>query len=82
MEKVLQEFRLVETDDGFRIEIRGDKEALRSWLTGFGPWPRRRRWGGMPPFFPFRPRFWRHWALWCGPWWAAETSEESKSTAA
>jgi len=28
-EKVIQEVRIVETDDGFRIEIKGDKERLR-----------------------------------------------------
>ena len=34
-EKVLHEVRFVETDDGFRIEIRGDKEKIRE--MGFGP---------------------------------------------
>jgi len=82
MEKVIQELRVVETDDGFRIEIKGDKEALRSWLTGFGPWGRGRRRSGMPPFFRFGPRFWRHWAAWCGPWWAEETGEESEPESA
>jgi hypothetical protein len=37
MEKVINEFRVVETDDGFRIEIRGDKEVIRRMLSGFGP---------------------------------------------
>ena len=32
MEKIISEWRIVETDDGFRIEIKGDKEALRGWL--------------------------------------------------
>lgn len=32
MEKIISEWRVVETDDGFRIEIKGDKEALRGWL--------------------------------------------------
>ena len=32
MEKVISEWRVVETDDGFRVEIKGDKEALRGWL--------------------------------------------------
>jgi len=32
MEKVISEWRIVETDDGFRIEIKGDKEALRRWM--------------------------------------------------
>ncbi len=41
-EKVIHEVRMVETDDGFRIEIKGDKERLRE--MGFGK--------GMLPF-PF-----------------------------
>ena len=41
MEKVINEFRVVETEDGFRIEIKGDKEAIRRMLRGFG----------MPGFF-------------------------------
>ena len=52
MEKVISEWRVVETDDGFRIEIKGDKEAMRECLKHrghhgpmhfarrmrFGPW--------------------------------------------
>ncbi|MCO5183118.1 MAG: hypothetical protein M9928_14140 [Anaerolineae bacterium] len=34
-EKVLQEIRFIETDDGFRIEAKGDKEQLKA--MGFGP---------------------------------------------
>ena len=42
MEKVCCEFRLgedlemkcVETDDGFRIELKGDKEKLRNHIPG------------------------------------------------
>ena len=36
MEKVINEIRVIETDDGFRIEIKGDKEAIRRMLSGFG----------------------------------------------
>lgn len=82
MEKVIREFRVIETDDGFRIEIKGDKEAIRPWLAGFGHWGHRRRHGGMHPFFRFGPRFWGRWADWCGPWWAEETSEEPESKSA
>ena len=28
-EKVLHEVRFIETDDGFRIEVKGDKEKIR-----------------------------------------------------
>jgi hypothetical protein len=34
-EKVLHEVRFIETDDGFRIEVKGDKERIRQ--MGFGP---------------------------------------------
>jgi hypothetical protein len=58
MEKVLQEFRIIETDEGFRIEIKGDKEQLRDFVMNLDP----RQWGPMhhgpfPP--PFMGRF-RH----------------------
>jgi len=39
-EKVVYELRVVKTEDGFRVEVKGDKEALRD--LDFGP--------GMPPF--------------------------------
>jgi hypothetical protein len=34
-DKVIHEIRIIETDDGFRIEIKGDKERLKE--MGFGP---------------------------------------------
>ena len=33
-EKVLHEFKLIETEDGFRMEVKGDKERLKK--MGFG----------------------------------------------
>ncbi len=45
-EKVIHEVRVIETDDGFRIEVKGDKERMRK--LGLEPrkrkdfWPRRR----------------------------------------
>jgi hypothetical protein len=61
MEKILQEFRIIETDDGFRIEIKGDKEQLREFVMNLDP----RRWmhgesehgWGPFPFGPGGPRF-------------------------
>jgi hypothetical protein len=35
-EKVINEFRVIETDDGYRIEIKGDKEHLKKFLHGSG----------------------------------------------
>lgn len=61
MEKIINEFRVVETDDGFRIEIKGDKEKIRSFISGFGGPRHWRHWGPGPGghwgAFPFGP--WR-----------------------
>jgi hypothetical protein len=35
MEKVLSEWKIVETDEGYRIEIKGDKQAMREWVERF-----------------------------------------------
>jgi hypothetical protein len=51
-DKVIHEVRVIETDDGFRIEVKGDKERIRKmgfehgFGHGFGPgmgFRRRRR---------------------------------------
>ncbi len=82
MEQVISEFRVIETDDGFRIEIKGDKEKLRSFFKGAGGpgsmhFGHRGGWRGPwgKPGFP--PGFWR----WMGPWWSYwgfEPEEEEK----
>jgi hypothetical protein len=55
MEKIIQEFRIIETDDGFRIEIKGDKEQLRDFVMNLDPrnWGHHRGmpWGPPPPFW-------------------------------
>jgi hypothetical protein len=74
MENVITEFKIIETEDGFRIEIKGDKEKLRPFITGSG-WPKggRHRHGRGPGFgrgpfrFGFPPMFWMN----MGPWWGA-----------
>ncbi len=66
MEKVIREWRIVETDDGFRIEIKGDKETMRDWVNTIGThgalrrarrWKRFAAWGPMGG--PCGPRPWR-----------------------
>ncbi len=62
MEKVIQEFRIIETDDGFRIEIKGDKEQLREFVMSLDPRHWMHHGGGewKPPFggpFPWKMRF-------------------------
>ncbi|MFQ5612617.1 MAG: hypothetical protein ACE5H9_10845 [Anaerolineae bacterium] len=83
MEKVINEFKVVETDDGFRIEIKGDKEAIRRMLGIFGG---KSPFGPKGPFgrgfgFGFGPRFWAGFGC-CDAWgWAKEDEESSQKTA-
>lgn len=50
VEEVIHEVKIIETDDGYRIEIKGDKERLKRWFDRmpFGM--------GMPFDFGFRAR--------------------------
>jgi len=69
MEQVIQEFRIIETDDGFRIEIKGNKEVIRRLLGFFARQWARHRHGRRPFGAGFGPRFspfyWGpHWAGW------------------
>ena len=73
MEKVIKEFEIVETDDGFRIEIKGDKETIRQMLENAGP---QRFFGGKSPFGG-GPIFWDWLGGWCSFW--EETAEKKKS---
>lgn len=84
MEKVIQEFKIVETDDGFRIEIKGDKEKIRDFVMGIDPrnwggpwgWGRHHRHGGRrgPWVFAGKMRFGPPW-MW---WWCGGEEEEEK----
>jgi hypothetical protein len=86
MEKIINEFRVIETDDGFRIEIKGDKEKMKDFMHGFGShrgWNfrggRRRRHGWGPFGFGMDPMMWVHGAPWWGPWdFDQEDEEEAK----
>jgi hypothetical protein len=79
MEQVISEFKVTETEDGFRIEIKGNKEAIRRMLSGFGP---HSFFEGGAPFrhgfrFGFGPGFWAGFGGCCGPW---EEAREEKTT--
>jgi hypothetical protein len=82
MERVISEFRLVETDDGYRLEVKGDKEAMRKAMGDF--WQRRHAHRGFPfpPFGGFGP--WqhhaRHWGGCCGPEEGGEQPAEGKKS--
>ena len=79
MEKIISEFKVVETKDGFRIEIKGDKEALRRLLKGSGP---RDFFKSGMPFgrgfrFDFGPGFGAGFG--CGSWWNTEDGQTKKA---
>jgi len=67
MEKVIGEFKIVETEEGYRIEIKGDKEKMKEMFSGL-------RWGKFRsrhfhPFgFGFGRGFWGEMGPWCC-WW-------------
>ena len=85
MEKVINEFKVIETDDGFRIEIKGDKEAIREMWGNFGPRGFRghKRKHGRDFGFGFGPHFWTHFGGRYGPWeWEEEEEEEDTPQAA
>jgi hypothetical protein len=71
-EKLLHEIRIVETDDGFRIEIKGDKERLKAMLDkGAFPFGFGRMEGGHGPFHHRGPRgFGFRFGRRHGPWWS------------
>jgi hypothetical protein len=77
MEKMINDFKIIETEDGFRVEIKGDKEAIRRMLSGFGfcgsPRTDTSSGGGFNPCSDFMSGF----ASWCGS--RKKTKEKSQS---
>jgi hypothetical protein len=53
MEEVLHEMRIVETEDGYRLEIKGDKERMKKFFE------EHRRGVPCPPPFMLPFMFWR-----------------------
>jgi hypothetical protein len=74
-DKVISEFKVVETEDGYRIEIKGNKEQLKKMFEhrgmGFGPGMGFRRHHGFGPFGFFRHGPWGR-----GPWGYGPMDEE------
>ena len=70
MENVISEFRIVETDDDYRIEIKGDKEAIKAVMRGL---PFKHGHGGPGHFF-FRRRAKRAMGF-CCPWVVEEAGQ-------
>lgn len=79
MEQVISEFKIIETDDGYRIEIKGDKARLKQLFERGpfgarmgGPFGFRGPMGG-PLGWMFGRHHWGH-----GPWgWHFGEEEES-----
>ena len=77
-EKVIYEVRLIETEDGLRIEMKGDKERMREFvhrkrMRHFGhreEWREWSRWGR---------EFGRSWCF--GPWWCDEPESKDEPKA-
>jgi hypothetical protein len=84
MEKVINELRVIETDDGFRVEIKGDKEKIKAFMSDIGSHKRRhgrggRSWGPVP----FGPWMWMKAAACHGPWdFEVEEEQPEKPTKA
>jgi len=82
MERIVNEFRVIETDDGFRIEIKGDKEKIRSLLSGFGRHRDKSHWRAHHRHAP-----WEGFGFHFGPWmwmkaascWGMDDAEDEES---
>jgi len=74
-EKVLSEIRFIETDDGFRVEVKGDKEQLKK--MGF----MHKGTCGRGSFGRGRGRFWGSGHGYGPPPWSWEWEETSEEDA-
>ena len=77
MEEVLHEMRIVETEDGFRIEVKGDKERMKKFFKERGHGFRC-----APPFMAMRGmrRRFRRRGHHGPPWdWGYEEDDEPES---
>ena len=73
MEKVIGEFKIVETEEGYRIEIKGDKEKMKEMFSSLRGRKFRRH---FHPFdFGFGHAFWGEMGPWCCWWGEKEGSE-------
>lgn len=81
MEKIINEVRVIETDDGFRIEIKGDKEKIKDFMSSLGKHRPGPRWRAHRGAFPFAPWMWMK-AASCHGMWDFEAEEEEPTEAA
>ena len=84
MENIISEFKVIETEDGFRIEIKGDKEQIKAFMSGFGGdkgWRRGQRRGWRGPWgtpMGFNPMMWMNMAQWFGAWDFEEEDDQEQ----
>ena len=69
MDKIITEFRVIETDDGFRIEVKGDKQAIHKWMKHLGMCSPMHRGRHRMPFGPWGFHHAHHGS---GPWCASD----------
>jgi len=81
-DKVISEFKVVETDDGYRIEIKGDKEKMKQWMEHRGGMGRHGGFGFGPGRFMRHFFGMRHHGPWGrGPWGQGWDEEEAPPAA-
>jgi hypothetical protein len=73
MKQIIEDFIVIEIEDGFRIEIKGDKEEIKAFISSFAGrqgWPRwyTRRWAADGGPFGLHPDLWMEAAIAWGPW--------------
>jgi hypothetical protein len=79
-EKIISEFKVIETEDGYRIEIKGNKEQIKKMIEGRFGFGRRGPFGGRHHHRGFGPfGFWGHHGPWGhGPWGWTDDEEEDQ----
>ena len=68
MEIMNSEFKFSETDAGFRIDIKGNKETIRQMLNCFGFCDSYKAGAPFSRNFCFDSDFWSRFGGWCGSW--------------
>jgi len=68
MGKIIREFKISETDEGFRVDLKGNKEAIRQMLNCFGFCDSLKTGAPVNRSFCFASDFWSKFGGWCGSW--------------
>ena len=76
-EKVIYEVRLIETEDGLRIEMKGDKERMRDFARGHNT-----HWFGRHGAWKRWAHHGRHFGWGFGPWFDEESDSNPGTKAA